>query len=175
MSDSFSELRRHGGSNRPWVIGGLAVLVVAALAALGAAGWALTRPAEERNPIPRVVTVTAQPPAPSAASPWPAGTPSPGTYSGWLFSSSRSGESGWNAVLTVSGDSAMIAYLNGGCTALLTRADGGQWQPRALNKPCGATDAAWTLSQREPGVVEAHQDRDGNDEVKGSLSLGNPE
>ena len=165
MSDSFSELRRHGGSNRPWVIGGIAVLVVAALAALAAAGYALTRPADERDPIPRVVTVTAQPgPEPAAGD-----LPAPGTYTGWLVSDGPAGQSGFRAALAVTPDGAVITYLGDGCTALLSPAGGGQWDPSPAAKSCAATDGTWALREVTGGIVEAEL-TGGDAHVTGSLS-----
>jgi len=141
------------------------VLVVAALAALAAAGYALTRPADERNPIPRVVTVTAQP----GSEPHAGAHPAPGTYTGWLVSDSPAGQSGFRAVLAVTPDSSMITFLGRGCTALLSPAEGGQWDPSPAAKPCAATDGTWALREANAGIVEAEL-TGGDAHVTGSLS-----
>lgn len=168
MPDSFSELRGVGGSSRAWVVGGIAVLAIAVLAAVAAGAYALSRPAAERNPLPQVVTVTAQPAplndAPRAAS------PAPGTYSGWLTSSSPRGESGWNGVLTFGGDSAMLSYPARNCTLLLTRGGEDGWAARALTRRCPAHEGTWELHEVEPGVIEIALDGAGGESVRGALS-----
>lgn len=167
MADSFTELRAAGGSTRPWTVGAVAVLVVASLAALAAAVWTLSRPADQRSAIPQVVTVTAQPGTPADGG---AG-PTPGTYTGWLFSAGRAGESGWNAVLTLAPRSATLTHLNDGCTELLRRGEDGQWSAQPLQKKCPAAGDAWTLEEAEPGVVVLRREDGGNALVEGSLSL----
>ncbi|MDY5784712.1 hypothetical protein [Corynebacterium sp.] len=165
MSDSFAQFRPDRATERRWVAGGLAVLAVALLGALAAAVYALSRPANERTPLPSVVTVTAQP-GPTAES----ASPTPGTYTGWLFSSGDTAEAGWNAALTLAPDSAMITYLNNGCTALLTLSDGQRWTATPLSASCGPTDGSWTITQPEPGVLDVEYTSSTAPRVHGSLS-----
>lgn len=170
MADSFSELRSSGGSTRPWTIGSLAALAVAVLAALASAGYSLSRPSSERSPIPQVVTVTAQPTEPATQIPQ---VLSPGTYTGWLLSTGESGESGWNAMLTVGGDSAMLAYPAKRCAIMLNaETDGadGQWNARSLTKGCGSVTESWSLREAAPGVIELDYAAHDGGRVHGSLS-----
>ncbi|WP_048402938.1 hypothetical protein [Corynebacterium pilosum] len=106
MSDSFSQLKKSGGSNRPVVISGIIVLVVASIAAIAAAVVALSRDddssAASATP-PETVTVTATPPEPDFD---PENSPE-GTFVGTLTSveEDTAGRS-WQAVATFGGDTA---------------------------------------------------------------------
>ncbi|WP_342319437.1 hypothetical protein [Corynebacterium mayonis] len=169
MSDSFSQFRPERSTERKWVAVAAGFLSLAVVAAAAAAIWAVTRPAEERRALPQTVTVTAQPS--QAGQPIsPEGTIEPGTYTGWMTARSQKGESGWRVALTITHDSAMLAFLNDRCTTLLTPSDEDTWETKTLNKFCGPVDGAWELTQPEPGVVEAELVSSANQRVQGVLS-----
>ncbi|SDS24414.1 hypothetical protein [Corynebacterium timonense] len=170
MPDSFSELRDSGGSNRPWVIGAIAVLIVAVLAAAAAAAYALSRPASERSASPAVVTVTAQPAPPNG----PAQSPAPGTYTGWITSTSSGAESGFNGVLTFAGDSAMLSYPAKNCALLLTQSRDDAWTARPLTTRCPDSEGTWSVRDAAPGIIELERVGAEGSTTHGTLSWESP-
>lgn len=168
MSDSFSQLRTAGGSNKPWVIGGVLALVVSLIGiALAAAYWS-AQPKPEPNGVPTVVTVTAFPEAPQVRDDAPSGT-----FQGTLQSHSPDAAvAAWPAVFSLHEGQGVVSYPLSGCVALIAH-DG---SASALTKQCPPTtdDGLWNFSSPEPGIVEAQffeRRGDSSPTVEGSLSL----
>ncbi|WP_144311808.1 hypothetical protein [Corynebacterium imitans] len=106
MPDSFSELRHAGGSNKPWVVGGIFALALALIGvALAGAYWS-SQPGADTPPA--TVTVTAQPLSP-AADIAPAGTYS-GTFNNLRDDARRPQKAAWPVVATFGEGTAMVVY-----------------------------------------------------------------
>lgn len=168
MSDSFSQLRTAGGSNKPWVVVGVLALVVSLIGiALAAAYWS-AQPKPEPSGAPTVVTVTAFPEAPQARDDAPSGT-----FQGTLQSHNpEAAVAAWPAVFSLHEGQGMVSYPLNGCVALIAH-DG---RASALTKQCppATDDGFWVFSSPEPGIVEAqfyeHRDEE-SPSVEGTLSL----
>lgn len=102
MPDSFTELRAHGGSNRPWIAAGVSALAVSLiLIALAGAYWYANPRPEAEPTVPATVTVTAAPePLLDDAS----GSHPTGTFTGTLVSLQDNAKvQAWPAVATFGG------------------------------------------------------------------------
>lgn len=174
MSDSFSQLKKSGGSNRPVVISRIIVLVVASIAAIAAAVVALSRDddssAASATP-PETVTVTATPPEPDFD---PENSPE-GTFVGTLTSveEDTAGRS-WQAVATFGGDTGLVVYPDQGCTVSLTPLSQQTYRSTPLTDSCTATEGFWQVSQPESGLLDLAYEINGVPTVEGTLSLGVP-
>lgn len=168
MSDSFSQLRSAGGSNKPWVVGGVLALVVSLIGvALAAAYWS-AQPKPERSGAPTVVTVTAFPEAPQVRDDAPSGT-----FQGTLQSHDPDATvAAWPAVFSLHEGQGLVSYPVNGCAALI----GHDGKASALTKQCppSTDEGFWDFSSPEPGIVEArfyeHHDEE-SPSVEGTLSL----
>lgn len=170
MPDSFTELRGHGGSNKPWIAAGVSALAVALILIALAGAWWSAQPAPEST-VPATVTVTAQQ-EPLLSDKSVTGT-FPGTYSGTLNSLEEDPKvAAWPAVATFGSDgSGQITYPLTGCTALI----GPDGTSTPLTKKCVAGGGgAWLVEKQAPGIVKLTYSEGGNALVEGELSLGAP-
>lgn len=168
MADSFTDLRDAGGSNKPWIAAGVGALAVALiLIALAGAWWSAQPPAED-NRVPDTVTVTAQPGSVDKRDE----LAPPGTYSGMLTSLDPDARAkAWPAVATFGGGSALVAYPDSGCIALIDDT----LRNRPLTDTCNAApgaEGAWRVDDTDPGLVHLTFLLDGEAIVEGTLSVG---
>ncbi|MBL7285555.1 hypothetical protein CKJ81_06355 [Corynebacterium hadale] len=167
MPDSFSELRHAGGSNKPWVAGGVFALALALIGvALAAAYWSSN---PHSNSLPATVTVTAQPsaPGPDLA---PAGTYS-GTFVRLAETTDGANTLSWPVVATFGGGTATVTYPNSGCSALIDAT----LHHHPLTDKCEAAngaDARWEVAVPDNGLVELTYLEDDQRIAGGTLSIG---
>ncbi|WIM68512.1 hypothetical protein QP027_03705 [Corynebacterium breve] len=170
MTDSFSQLKNAAGANRPVVVGGIIVLLVA-LAAAVIAGWIALSDDQSAPAPPTQVTVTATPETPGFSP----DNPPEGTYVGELTSlaDDTQGER-WQAVATFGGGSGMITYPDQGCAVSLKPKEADTYSSTALTRKCTGTEGSWVITTPESGLVDLVYLLDGKPIVEGTLSLGFP-
>lgn len=155
---SFAYLDQRTPKNRPVIIAGVVVLILAVLGAIAAGIIAAGRDDAQHPTTPETITVTAAPePAEEAR---PEGTddadlPVPDTYAGSLVSVAEDDTAGrsWQAVATFAGDSAVLVYPSTGCAMYLEAGAAGQWSSQALSDACAGT-GAWQITYPGGGLLE---------------------
>lgn len=175
MPDSFSELRSAGGSNKPWVAGGIFALALALIGvALAGAYWS-SQPGASTPPA--TVTVTAQPAA-SAPETVPAGTYS-GTFNNLRDDARRPQKAAWPVVATFGGGTATVTYPRSGCTALIDASLHNVPLTTHCSSSSGAdnaaVDARWDIDAPEAGLVELTYFEGDTAVAGGTLSRGIPD
>lgn len=158
--NTFDTYRESRSTARGIITAGIVVLIVAALAALAAAWYALsTKPddAPEDADSPAAATVTVTAPPQSA-------TELTGTYSGHV-SSATAAEAGddkeWTMMVTFGGNTATLGYPQSGCFVYLSEPvdDAGAtvFKASPVSKKCSA-DGTWSFRPNEDGLYAEYSE-----------------
>lgn len=151
MPDSFSELRAAGGPNRPWVIAGVATLVVALIGVAIAAGYRLANPREELS-LDDVYPL--------------------GAYHGTLRAE-RGGEEprDVDAVAHLGGKTGTVTFTGTGCTAYFS-ADGSSTPLTGQCAGLVGDGGSWDVREQRAGIVTVSYSEDGGARISGHLVAG---
>lgn len=171
MPDSFTELRAHGGPNRPWIAAGVSALAVSLiLIALAGAYWYANPQPEAEQVVPATVTVTASPePLLDDVS----GSQPSGTFTGALVSLQDGAKvKAWPAVATFGGGTGSITYPLTGCTAVIAR--DGTATPLTKQCPAPGGEGRWSVDTRVDGILRLTYFEGDSALVEGELSPGLP-
>lgn len=153
MADSFSELRTAGGSNKPWVVGGVLAIVIALAGIAIAAGYRIA------NPRPGLLLNDGSVPGPYT------GTMHPGVEN--RGTADRGGGS-WDGVAVLGQGGGTLTDTETGCTVFIA-ADG---RSVPLNSQCDGAFATgtWAVgkSPEDAGEEGGSDDRDDSEDSEDS-------
>ncbi|AWB82214.1 hypothetical protein C3B44_07480 [Corynebacterium yudongzhengii] len=152
---SFAYLDQRTPKNRPVIIAGVIVLILAVLGAIAAGIIAAGRDDAQHPTTPETITVTAAPEQEEDPRAEDADRPAPDTYAGSLVSVAEDDTAGrsWQAVATFAGDNALMVYPSTGCAMYLEAEADGQWSSQALSDACAGT-GAWQITYPGGGLLE---------------------